>query len=125
MSTTRPRKKKRAPRDLSGLSFAFFGELSYWPSYHPGPPAEVARRLGATVRTTVDEDLDYLVLGDRRGHGRADAKKKAEKMHARAQKAGTKARDLRPQILDESAFRELVQVDVSGKHFAFFGGFDC
>ncbi len=124
MSTTRRPSAKRKPRDLSGLSFAFFGQFSYWPSYHPGPPANVARNLGATVRDTVDEDLRYLVLGERRGAGRAEAKKKAERLHARAKKDGKKGPHL-PQLLDEAAFREMVQLDVRGKSFAFFGGFDC
>ncbi len=43
MTTPRRPSPKRKPRDLSGLSFAFFGQFSSWPS------AEVARNLGATV----------------------------------------------------------------------------
>jgi BRCT domain type II-containing protein len=126
MSTTRPPAKKRQPRDLGGLSFAFFGTFRSWPSYHPGPPEEVARRLGATVRTSVDEDLDYLVLGDRRGPGRAEAKKKAERIRARAARENPKSRTAhRPEILDEAAYREMVRADLSGKTFAFFGSFDC
>src|SRR5262249_40397266 len=116
MSTARPRKKKRAPGDLSGLSFAFFGAFSSWPSYHPGPPEERARRRGATVRTAVDDQLDYLVLGDYPGHGRAEAAKKAERLHARARKAGASPKTPpRPQILDEAAFCEMVRVDLAGK----------
>src|SRR5262249_50879583 len=125
MSTTQRRTKPVRPRSFKGQSFAFFGKFSIWPSYHPGPPADVARRLGATIRKTVDEKLDFLVLGDQRGTGRAEARKKAEKLQTLAQKAGKKGKHLRPQILDEASFRELVQVDVSGKRFAFYGGFAC
>jgi hypothetical protein len=115
---------RRKPRDLSGKSFAFFGTFTYWPSYHDGGPEVVARRLGATVRETVDEDLDYLVLGDRRGTGRAEARKKAEKVRARqGGKKGKTGHSL--EILDEAAYRELVRLDVGGKRFAFFGGFAC
>jgi hypothetical protein len=125
MSTTKSAAKKPKTPDLKGRSIAFFGRFSYWPSYHPGSPAEVARHRGATVRKTVDEDLDYLVLGDHRGTGRADAKKKAEKLRARAQQGGKKGKAVRPEILDEGAYREMVRMDVRGKSFAFFGGFDC
>jgi hypothetical protein len=122
-------KKQSAPKahpDFKGLSFAFFGNFAYWPSYHPGSPAEVARRFGATIRTKVEEDLDYLVLGDLRGTGRAEAKKKAERLRSRAQEDTKKSKtSCRPEILDEAAFREMVRMDVHGKRFAFFGGFDC
>jgi hypothetical protein len=124
MTTTRRNTKKRQPGDLTGRSFAFFGTFAYWPSYHPGPPALVVRQRGATVRKTVDEDLDYLVLGDRRGTGRAEAKKKAERIRAQQSQQKGKATH-RLEILDEAAFRELVRMDVRGKSFAFFGGFDC
>jgi hypothetical protein len=102
---------------LAGRRIAFFGEFAIWPSYHLATPAEVARRLGATIAAAVDEDLDCLVLGDLRGTGRAEAKKKAERLAAKAKS--------RLQILDEAAFRELVRIDLAGKSFAFAGGFDC
>src|SRR5947209_1062220 len=123
MTTSKRIAKKRQPHDLSGQSFAFFGSFSYWPSYHPGPPEEVARWLGATVREEVDESLNYLVLGDKRGPGRSEAKKKAEKLQAKAKKIGKGTPC--PEVLDEAAFREMVRMDVSGKSFALFGGFDC
>jgi hypothetical protein len=115
--------RKRRPADLKGRSFAFFGAFSYWPSYHPGPPDQLARRLGASIRNTVDDQLDYLVLGDRRGAGRAEAKKKGERLVTQ-QQAGKKGRR-RLSILDEAAFREMVRMDINGKCFAFYGGFDC
>lgn len=116
-------KKKKTSRDLTGLKFAFFGQFTYWPSYHTGSPPETAERLGATVQKDVTEDLDYLVLGDRRGTGRADAKKKAEKFQARAKKATEKVKSVK--IIDESKFRDMVKLDVRNKVFAFAGGFDC
>jgi hypothetical protein len=126
MTSSQPATKAPLPRDLTGLSFAFFGTFSVWPSYHSGSPAEVALRSGATVRDTVDPDLNYLVLGDRRGTGRSEAKKKAEKLIVQAQKASRKGEIVScPEIIDEAVFREMVRLDVSGKSFAFFGGFDC
>lgn len=106
----------RAVDVLAGKRVAFFGGLSMWPSYHRGGPEVIAARMGALVVPSVDADLDVLVLGDRRGPGRAEAKKKAEKLAA---KCG------RPKIFDEAAFRELVRIDLTEKRFAFAGGFDC
>lgn len=123
MITKLPAAKAPSSHDLTGKSFAFFGTFSYWPSYHPGPPEDVARGLGATVSDTVDEDLNYLVLGDKRGSGRAEAKKKAERLQVQAKKKGKGTSC--PEILDEAAFRAMVRMDVSGKSFALFGGFDC
>lgn len=127
MNTTKRSSKKRPHGDLSGLSFAFFGEFRIWPSYHVATPPDLARRRGATVRTTVDEDLDYLVLGDKRGTGRAEAKKKAEQLQRRAaaQKSSGSKTKRSPQVIDEAAFRDMVRIDLKGKHFAFFGSFDC
>jgi len=123
MAKTRSSKRKQA--DFTGKTMAFFGQFAIWPSYHAAPPADVARRLHATIRTEVDKDLDFLVLGDRRGAGRAEAKKKAERLRALCEQQGQKPRDCLPVILDEAAFRDLVRMDVGGKTFAFFGGFDC
>jgi BRCT domain type II-containing protein len=126
MATKKRTAKKLPPRDLTGKSIAFFGAFSFWPSYHPGEPPELAQRLGATVHDKVDETLDYLVLGDKRGAGRADAKKKAEKLRARAEKAKKTGEALPcPEVLDEATFREMVRIDLTGKSFAFYGGFTC
>jgi hypothetical protein len=124
-STPKHSSTKGPQGDLSGLSFAFFGEFRIWPSYHAGSPPQVASQRGAAVRDTVDEELDYLVLGDKRGSGRAEAKKKAERLRARAQKSSGSKAPGRPEIIDEAAFREMVRINLKGKRFAFFGGFDC
>jgi len=99
---------------LAGKRCAFFGELAIWPSYHGTTPEGVARRHGATIVDSV-EDADLVVLGDHRGTGRAEAKKKAERL----KKAG------KLELLDEAAFRELVRIDLKGQQFSFTGGFDC
>jgi BRCT domain type II-containing protein len=111
---------------VEGKTFAFFGGFSFWPSYHPGAPSTVAKLRGGILREEVDEELDYLVIGDRRGPGKTEAKKQAEKLRAKAERAKKKGEQLKyPQILDESDFREMVRIDLTGKSFCFFGGFDC
>lgn len=113
------KKRSASKPKLAGASFAFFGEFRAWPSYHPGTPAEVAAKLGATVHDAVTADLDYVVFGDRRGPGRAEAKKLAERLAAKS-----KGKAKKPAILDEAAYREMVRADIRGKRFAFVGGFD-
>lgn len=113
------KKRSASKPKLAGMSFAFFGEFRAWPSYHPGTPAEVAKRLGATVQDEVTADLDYVVFGERRGPGRAEAKKAAERLVAKA-----KGKAKKPKIIDEGAYREMVRADLTGKRFVFVGGFD-
>lgn len=123
-ATPKPKpKQKRAPRaterpqPYAGKRYAFFGEFAIWPSYHRSSPAGVAARLGARVVEDLDEQVDVVVFGDLRGTGRAEAKKLADKLVA---KPGA-----RLEVLDEATFRERVRIDLTGKRFAFIGGFDC
>lgn len=116
------RKPKRAPRVerpqlYAGKRFAFFGEFAVWPTYHRSSPAGVAARLGARIVEDLDEDVDVVVFGELRGPGRAEAKKLADKLVA---KAGA-----RLEVLDEAMFRDRHRIDLTGKRFAFIGGFDC
>ncbi len=83
-----------------------------WAAYHGTSPEGVAARRGALITDSVDERLDVVVFGDRKGTGRAEAKKQA-------------ARLPRLKILSEAEYRALVRVELSGKRFAFVGGFDC
>ncbi len=102
---------------------AIFGEFSFWPSYHGGAPGDVVQRFGATITRDVNEKLDILILGDQRGTGRAPARNKAVALQKKAQRNGEL--NLRPDIMDEATFRDLVRRDISGCSFAFCGGFDC
>jgi hypothetical protein len=99
----------------AGQRWAFFGEFAVWPAYHTKSPSDLARSRGATVAHDVDASLDVVVFGDRRGAGRSDARAKAIRLSA---PGGL-------QVLDEAAYRELVRIDLTGKRFAFTGGFDC
>lgn len=103
--------------DLRGKRIAFFGQFAIWPSYHGGTPAEIAQGRGATVQEKVDESLNMLVIGEKRGTARAEARKKAERINKKNPDA--------IQVLTEAEYRELVRVDVSGRSFAFCGGFEC
>ena len=112
----KPRAKPNKPaprldRPWAGQRWAFFGEFAVWPAYHGTSPEGVAARRGALVTDVLDERLACVVFGDHRGTGRSEARKKAGKL-------GLK-------ILDEAAYRELVRIDLTGKRFAFAGGFDC
>lgn len=126
MTNDQTNKEETNAHQLAGKSVAFFGQFSFWPSYHPGDPSYVAKTYGACVRETVDDNLDYLILGDKRAAEKTEAKKIAEKLRKEAERAAKKGVVLRyPEIIDESAFRALVRIDLSGKTFCFFGGFDC
>jgi hypothetical protein len=110
--TRRLKTREKGAQPFAGKRFAFFGEFAIWPSYHFASPEKLAEKLGATVVDELDDRVDVVVFGERRGTGRSAATKRAHKL------AGV-------QILDEAAFRELVRVDLTAKRFAFIGGFDC
>lgn len=103
-------------RPFDGYTFAFFGEFASWPGYHDGPPDRIAKRRGALVAETVDDSVDVVVIGDLRGQGRAEAKKRADALIARG---------VPIHVIDEAAYRDLVRFNLEGKRFAFAGGFDC
>ncbi len=87
--------------DVSGKSFAFFGDFDYCPpGFDEGRPPALTEAAGGVTRERVDEDLDYLVLGNRRGRGKTAAKRRAEAI----QDAGGAL-----QILSEEGFLELVR----------------
>jgi predicted DNA-binding WGR domain protein len=96
--------------------WAFFGEFEQWPSYHAAMPQEIARRRGVTIVETLDETVVCVVFGQGRGSGKTKAIRDVERL----QKGGSNIR-----VLDEAMFRELVQIDLTGKRFHFVGGFDC
>ena len=101
--------------NLAGKRFAFFGHFSHWPSLFldATPQAHVQARLAMVVHN-VDADLDYLVVGDGREKGRADAIRQAQKLRAEGD---------RPKTLDEREFLHLVRPKIAGKSFAVAGGF--
>jgi BRCT domain type II-containing protein len=116
-SPAKPAKKPKPTHPaLTGKRLAFFGKFSLWPGYHHAQPATVAKRYGAVVVDALDDSVDVVVFGDLSGAGKTDAWRKAAKLQ---QKAPGKL-----QVLDEGAYRELVRIDLTGKRFAFAGGFD-
>lgn len=110
------KKPSKTHSELTDRRVAFVGEFSIWPGYHHANPSTVAKRHGAILTEAVDDTLDVLVLGDNRGEGRAETKKKAEKLVA----GGAKLK-----IVDEATYREWVRIDLTGKRFVLVGGFDC
>ena len=111
--------KKPAPlvleyaEDLAGKRFCFFGSFEAWPRAlgSAGPKAHVERR-GGRLAKTVDR-ADYLVIGDKRGKGKAEALRRGEALRAKGKG---------PQTLDERAFLHLVRPKLDGKAFLFVGG---
>lgn len=103
-------------RNFKGKSFAFFGDFSYWPTYHiRNTPSDLVATLGATIKESVDKDLDYLVIGSKAFKGRAKSQRDAEKFN----KKGAKIK-----VLDEAGFLHLVHPKIKGASFAFIGGFN-
>ena len=101
--------------DLSGKRFRFIGRFAGWPALfgRDGPVAHVEAR-GAQVVGELDAALDYLVVGDGREKGRAEAIRAAEKLRDEGRS---------PETLDERAFLHLVRHDIAGRAFACVGGF--
>lgn len=90
--------------ELEGRRFHVAGELDFGRGASATAPAALVQTLGASYADKVDETLDFLVIGDRRGKGKAAAIAAAEKLR------GTGA----PlQIIDEAAFIELLRTQAS------------
>ena len=100
---------------LSGKRFAFFGRFARWPDvFGTATPQEHVQARGAYVTKTVDSDLDYLVVGDGREKGRAQAIRHAEAHRTNGASLET---------LDESGLLYLIRPSLSGRSFALVGGF--
>ncbi len=103
--------------NLEGRRFAFFGRFGNWPQLHVHTrPAELVRERGALVVDQVDDQLDYLVIGDKPQKGRADAVRKAARLRTRGATIET---------LDEREFLYLIRPQISGRSFCFTGGFSA
>ena len=115
----RKQRKRKTPKDpIKRRRIAVFGGFSRWPGYlePAGPAAEIARRGGTPVADPkAIADCDVVVFGDKRGKGKTEAGRQAEKAVA----AGAKL-----EVIDEAAFLAWLAPDVTGKRFAFAGGFD-
>lgn len=115
----RKQRKRKTPKDpIKRRRIAVFGGFSRWPGYlePAGPAAEIERRGGTPVADPkAVADCDVVVFGDKRGKGKTEAGRQAEKAVA----AGAKL-----EVVDEAAFLAWLAPDVTGKRFAFAGGFD-
>lgn len=109
-----PAKPQKTHPELTGKKIAFFGKFALWPKHHHAMPPTVAKKFGADVVDTLDDSVDVVVFGEGAGEGKADAKRKAEKLLPLG----------KLKVLEEGAYRDLVRVDLKGVRFVFAGGFD-
>lgn len=84
---------------LDGVRFHFAGELDFGHGSAVAAPAMLVATLGGVLADKVDANLDFLVIGNRRGKGKAAALAAAEQLRAR----GAPLR-----MIDEAAFVELL-----------------
>lgn len=99
--------------DVSGKSFAFFGEIRAWPGYHGMGVVSALRARAASVSETLETDLDYVVFGEGRQKGKAAAVRKAQALQ---EKKGAKF-----EVLDEAGFIYLMRPKLGGTRFCFAG----
>lgn len=102
-------------QDVAGKRFALVGAAVGWPRFHPGGPAETLRSRGAHVVEKLSEDIDYVAIFNGRQKGRAEGKRKAEKLAAEG----------KVELLDRQALLHMLRPDLTTKNFVFVGGFDC
>jgi len=87
--------------DLVGARFAFAGGFDFCPKdLSAAQPANLVATFGAEHSPAIDADLDYLVIGDRRGKGKAAAIRKGEKL----------AEEGKLTVITEQAFLDLVSM---------------
>ncbi|MEZ5444008.1 MAG: hypothetical protein R3F15_21285 [Lysobacterales bacterium] len=89
---------------LEGCRFHVAGELDFGRGSAATAPPALVQTLGAIYADKVDDTLDYLVIGDRRGKGKAAAIAAGEKLRA----SGSGLR-----VIDEAAFMELVRAQAA------------
>ncbi|MBL8244156.1 MAG: hypothetical protein JNL89_08200 [Rhodanobacteraceae bacterium] len=85
---------------LDGARFHFAGELDFGRGAAATAPSALVTTLGGVYADKVDDSLDYLVVGQRRGAGKAAALAAAEKLIAGG---------ARLQLLSEDMFVDLLR----------------
>lgn len=96
---------------FSGKTFAVFGSFSRWPSYYESrtSPRVWLEKYGGISVDTVTKETSFLIIGDKRAKGKADAIRKAEKY-------GTT-------IISQDDFFYHIRPDLGKKRITFTGGF--
>lgn len=112
-----PKPKKTSPFNtfaeaVEGKQFVFFGCDQSW--IHEDTVKRFARKRGVEIADKVSAGTDILVVGPAREKGRAAAIKKAESLR---KKGGN------IQTLNLREYAYVMRPDLSGKTFAFTGGF--
>jgi hypothetical protein len=101
--------------DLRGKRFVIYGFAALWPRYLSpyGLDTHLASR-GAIFEGKLSPQTDYVVIGDGREKGKADAERKAEKLRKQGHPVKT---------LTTHQFFHLLRPELTGLRFAFTGGF--
>ncbi|MCB9684816.1 MAG: hypothetical protein H6735_07255 [Alphaproteobacteria bacterium] len=100
--------------DLRGKRVAVFGGMIDWPSWLGADPIAALTRRGALIADKVTPDLDWVVLGPKRGKGKTEAERAVAAQSGKA----------RYQLLDQPGLEHLLRMDLAGSRFFFAGGFD-
>ncbi|RJG37991.1 hypothetical protein [Motilimonas pumila] len=97
---------------LAGKTFAHFGDFSVWPAYYAksDTPDSIMKEYGAEQVEKVTADIDFLILGEKRKKGRAEAIRQAEKFGI--------------EILDQATFFYKTRPNIKAASFSFIGGFE-
>lgn len=96
--------------DISGKTFALFGDMLAWPAALGRDPVSAIAARGGKIAEKVDKTVDFVALGNGRGKGRADAERKATTLGI--------------PVLDEAKLAHLLRPSLDGAKFAFTGGFE-
>jgi hypothetical protein len=105
----------RWAEDLNGKVFAFCGAIRRWSPHLGASPEAAVTSRGARVSRTVDEGVDYLVVGSGAKKGKAEAVRRAERL--RSEGAGI-------EVLDEGQLLHLLRPDLCGARMFFAGAFE-
>ena len=98
--------------ELRGRRFAIFGDIQQWARYHGlGVEATLLAR-GALLLDSLAAELDYVVFGEGRKKGKAEATRKAQALREQG---------ARFEILDEAGFIYLLRPALSQARFFFAG----
>lgn len=98
--------------DIKGKRFAIFGEVEPWPRFLGVSPKVAVERRGGVLCDKVDPSVNYVVIGSKRGKGRADAERKAKKFESEGVVR-----------LDDAGIAHLLRPDLDGATFVFAGSF--
>lgn len=96
--------------DLNGKTFICFGDFSTWPEYfHGESPTSIMSKNQAVHVEKITADVDYIIIGEKRAKGKAEALRKAKKLEI--------------EVLDQATFFYNTRPNIKKSSFSFAGGF--